>query len=178
MLIALGAVLAFAVSFQVVGIDIVTIGVILMIVGVIGLAISLLTLAGYAPWNANTSAGDFDEGKRRYLVRTLGEFRSPEEIGQAVMAHGGDLNYFPRGQMVPAFDKAAFALKTGDISGIVETQFGYHIIKVTDRRAASPVPFEQVSDRIRQFLADQQKQARSEAFVDALKKKARIEVLV
>ncbi|HEU0074971.1 MAG TPA: hypothetical protein VFS30_13295 [Dehalococcoidia bacterium] len=56
-LIALGAVLSFAVSFQVVGIDIVAIGAILMIVGAIGLAISLLTLAGYAPWNANTSAG-------------------------------------------------------------------------------------------------------------------------
>ena len=51
MLIALGAVLAFAVSFQVVGIDIVAIGVILMIVGIIGLAISILTIAGYAPWN-------------------------------------------------------------------------------------------------------------------------------
>lgn len=53
MLIALGAVLAFAVSFQVVGIDIVTIGAILMIVGFIGLTISILTLAGYAPWNAS-----------------------------------------------------------------------------------------------------------------------------
>jgi peptidyl-prolyl cis-trans isomerase C len=93
-------------------------------------------------------------------------------------SQGGDLNFFTRGQMVPAFDKVAFELKPGDISGIVETQFGYHIIKVTERRAASLVPFEQVGGRIRQFLADQQKQARSEAFVDSLKKKARIEVLV
>ena len=61
MLIALGAVLAFAVSFQVVGIDIVTIGVILMIVGAIGLAISLLTLVGYAPWDANTGAGQANQ---------------------------------------------------------------------------------------------------------------------
>ena len=52
MLIALGAILAFAVSFQVVGVDIVTIGAILMIVGSIGLAIAILATAGYAPWNA------------------------------------------------------------------------------------------------------------------------------
>lgn len=93
-------------------------------------------------------------------------------------SQGGDLNFFTRGQMVPAFDKVAFELKPGDISGIVETQFGYHIIKVAERRAAAAVPFEQVSERIRQFLADQQKQSRSEAFVASLKKKARIEVLV
>lgn len=91
---------------------------------------------------------------------------------------GGDLNFFARGQMVPQFDQAAFALKTGEISGIVETQFGYHIIKVTDRRPAGMVPFEQVSERIRQFLTERQKQDRAEAFVAALKKKARIEVLV
>ena len=50
--IAVGAILAFAVSFEVVGIDIQTIGVILMVVGAIGLAISLLILAGYAPWGS------------------------------------------------------------------------------------------------------------------------------
>jgi peptidyl-prolyl cis-trans isomerase C len=93
-------------------------------------------------------------------------------------AQGGDLNYFTKGQMVPQFDQVAWALKPGEVSGIVETQFGYHIIKATDRRAASTVEFEKVSERIRQFLMEQQKQQRAEAFVDGLKKKARIEVLV
>jgi hypothetical protein len=51
-LIAVGAILAFAVSFEVVGIDIQTIGVILIVVGAIGLAVSLLILAGYAPWGS------------------------------------------------------------------------------------------------------------------------------
>jgi peptidyl-prolyl cis-trans isomerase C len=93
-------------------------------------------------------------------------------------SQGGDLDFFVRGQMVPQFDQAAFAMKPGDISGIVETQFGFHIIKVTDRRAPGAVPFEQVSERVRQFLTEQQKRTRAEAFVEGLKKKARIEVLV
>ncbi len=91
---------------------------------------------------------------------------------------GGDLNFFTKGQMVPAFDQAAFAMKPGQISDIVTTQFGYHIIKVTDRRAASTVPFEQVSERIKEYLAEQQKQQKAQAFIESLKQKAKIEVLV
>jgi peptidyl-prolyl cis-trans isomerase C len=91
---------------------------------------------------------------------------------------GGDLNFFTKGQMVPAFDEVAFALKPGQISDVVTTQFGYHIIKVTDRRPASTVSFEQVSARIKEFLTEQQKQQKAQAFIDSLKQKAKIEVLV
>ena len=93
-------------------------------------------------------------------------------------AQGGDLNFFPKGQMVPAFDQAAWALKPGQISDVVTTPFGYHIIKVTDHRAASTVPFDQVSGRIKEYLAQQQKQERAQAFIESLKQKAKIEVLV
>ncbi len=91
---------------------------------------------------------------------------------------GGDLNYFPRGQMVPAFEEVAFALKPGQISDVVTTQFGYHIIKVTDRKPASTIAFEQVTDRIKQYLTDQGKQEHVKTFIDGLKGKAKIEVLV
>jgi peptidyl-prolyl cis-trans isomerase C len=93
-------------------------------------------------------------------------------------AQGGDLNFFPKGQMVPAFDQAAWALKPGQISDVVTTPFGYHIIKVTDHRAASTVPFDQVSGRIKEYLGQQQKQERAQAFIETLKQKAKIEVLV
>jgi len=91
---------------------------------------------------------------------------------------GGDLNFFTHGAMVPAFDQAAFALKPGQISDIVTTQFGYHIIKVTDRKPAATVPFEQVSERIKEYLVQDQNRQHAEAFINSLKQKAKIEVLV
>jgi peptidyl-prolyl cis-trans isomerase C len=93
-------------------------------------------------------------------------------------AQGGDLNYFSRGQMAPPFEQAAFGLQPGQFSDVVTTQYGYHIIKVTDRQAASVVPLEQVSERVKQFLTEQHKQERADAFIDGLKQKSRIEVLI
>jgi peptidyl-prolyl cis-trans isomerase C len=91
---------------------------------------------------------------------------------------GGDLNFFPRGQMVPAFDQAAFALKPGEISGIVETQFGYHIIKATDYKAERIVPLAEVSDRLGAFLRQRKQQELVQQFVESLKAKYKIEVLI
>lgn len=64
---------------------------------------------------------------------------------------GGDLGYFGRGEMVPAFDEVAFKLKKGEISEIVETDFGYHIIKLTDKKEGT-TPFEEVRDSIKTEL--------------------------
>jgi peptidyl-prolyl cis-trans isomerase C len=93
-------------------------------------------------------------------------------------AQGGDLNFFTRQQMVPAFSEAAFALKPGQISDVVTTQFGYHIIKVTDRKPARTIPYEEASAQIKQFLGEQKKQQHADAFIDGLKKKSKIEVLI
>ncbi|HTI36061.1 MAG TPA: peptidylprolyl isomerase [Vicinamibacterales bacterium] len=93
-------------------------------------------------------------------------------------AQGGDLNYFTKEQMVPAFANVAFALKPGQISDVVTTQFGYHIIKVTDHKPGRVVPYEEASAKIKEYLGEQKKQQHAEAFIDGLKKKAKIEVLI
>jgi peptidyl-prolyl cis-trans isomerase C len=91
---------------------------------------------------------------------------------------GGDLNFFPRGQMVPAFEQAAFALKPGEISGIVETQFGYHIIKATEHKPERIVPLAEVSDRLNGFLRQRKQQELVQQFVESLKAKYKVEVLI
>jgi peptidyl-prolyl cis-trans isomerase C len=101
-----------------------------------------------------------------------------ENSADGSAAQGGDLNYFGRGTMVPAFDEAAFKLKPGEISDVVTTQFGYHIIKVTDHKEAATVPLDQVSEKVKQFLSGQKKQERADAFIAGLKQKSKIEVLM
>ena len=93
-------------------------------------------------------------------------------------AQGGDLDYFTKGQMVPAFDKVAFELKPGQISDVVTTQFGYHIIKVVDHKVGRTVPFEEVQPKIKDILGRQKKQQHADAFIEGLKKKSKIEVLI
>ncbi len=77
-------------------------------------------------------------------------------------ARGGDLGFFGKGQMVPEFEKVAFESKVGEISPVIKTQFGYHIIQVQERR---PRPFEEVKEELEKEL----KQAKVQERVDALK---------
>jgi peptidyl-prolyl cis-trans isomerase D len=91
-------------------------------------------------------------------------------------ANGGDLDYFARGAMVKPFEDAAFALKTGEISGVVESDFGYHIIKLADIRAPKLKSFEEMKPEIEEQLRKQQAQKKyaelAEAFTNSVYEEA------
>ncbi len=89
--------------------------------------------------------------------------------------NGGELGFFPKGKMVPEFEKAAFALKPNTLSGLVQTQYGYHIIYVTDRKAAGQEPFEKVQKDIKEYLKNQKQVELIDNLVESLKKNATIE---
>lgn len=82
--------------------------------------------------------------------------KQSDDVGSA--ANGGDLDYFGRGAMAKPFEDAAFALKAGQISDLVETEFGFHIIQVTDVRGGQRQPFEAVQAQIEDELRTQQAQ--------------------
>ena len=91
---------------------------------------------------------------------------------------GGRLGTFGRGQMVPEFEDAAFSLGVGEISGIVETQFGYHILEVTDRIPGQSVPYEEVRPNIEEFLMEDTRNQAAQQYVQGLRDTAEVEMLI
>ncbi|MFH1854463.1 MAG: peptidylprolyl isomerase [Candidatus Omnitrophota bacterium] len=100
--------------------------------------------------------------------------KANSEDGSAV--RGGDLGYFSRGQMVRPFEDAAFSMEIGDISPVVETQFGYHVIKLTDKKPAHLMIYDEVEKNIEAFLMDKHKKEKIDSLVNDLRKKAKIEI--
>ncbi len=92
-------------------------------------------------------------------------------------ARGGSLGTFKKGQMVPEFEVAAFSQEKGEIGDIIETQFGYHIIKVTDHQEEGTVSFEDAKDQIITYLTGQKKQEAVTAYIKSLRDAATIEVV-
>jgi peptidyl-prolyl cis-trans isomerase C len=103
---------------------------------------------------------DFAEAAKKYSQDSGGE-------------GGGDLGYFSRGQMVKAFEDAAFALEKGKVSAPVQSEFGWHLIKVEDKRDRQPPTFEEVKDQITASLI----QAKLQSTVQEMRDQAKIEIV-
>lgn len=92
---------------------------------------------------------------------------------------GGDLGFFGPGQMVGEFERAAFALaKPGDVSDLVETPFGFHIIKLAEKKAAATMTLDQVKPQLEAFLKNQKRQELTLAFVKTLRGKGKVNVKI
>jgi peptidyl-prolyl cis-trans isomerase C len=126
-----------------------------------------------------TKARAEDLLKRAKGGEDFGKLAAENSDDQGTKVQGGDLSWVVPGQMVPPFDKAGFALtKPNELSPVVETQFGYHIIQLLERQPASAVPFEEAKGRITQMLKQQQAGQKVQAHVEELKKQAKVEMFL
>jgi peptidyl-prolyl cis-trans isomerase C len=115
------------------------------------------------------------EGLRKQLVEGADfEKLAQENSDCPSKERGGDLGSFPRGQMVKAFEDAAFSQATNAVGPVVETQFGYHIIQVTEHEAGKTTPLSEVKEKLAEHLKQQKQMELFEAFIATLKKDVKI----
>ncbi len=91
---------------------------------------------------------------------------------------GGDLSWMRPGMMVPSFERAAYALKVGEISPVIQTTFGFHVIKLVAKRPGKALVFDDVKDQIARYLQEEAVQDQIGAKVKALRDKAKVEVFI
>ena len=128
-----------------------------------------------------------DEAKKEEARKKLGDIQKRIQKGEdfavlakdfsqdASAAQGGDLGTIQRGRMPKALDDVAFSLKPGEVSNVVETELGFHLIKVHEKKPEKIVPFKEAEEKIRQHLANQKLKQRVEEYLNEVKKTAKIE---
>ena len=89
---------------------------------------------------------------------------------------GGDLGFFSKGSMIPAFEEAAFSLKPGEMSGLVETEYGYHIIKMEEKKDAFLEPYENIKEKVKDLALQEMKKTAVTEFVEKALKNAQVEI--
>ncbi len=125
---------------------------------------------------------DTDPDKLRdEMAQVLEQLRDNADFEEMATKHsdcpddGGALGMFPRGQMVEEFDDVVFGMEAGELSGVFRTDYGYHIAKVIEKKPACPCPFEEVSKKIMEELAEQSRRSAINEFIDREKATATIE---
>ena len=123
---------------------------------------------------------------RKKLVEIQKKIMSGEDFAEMAKQHsqgpsnvkGGDLGYFGQGQMVKPFEEVAFKLATGEVSDIVETRFGYHLIKVEDRKAPKKAVYAEQKQQIMAKMKNERIQKEVNTYIKKLREEAKIENLI
>lgn len=136
------------------------------------------------PQDAEAAAREEARGRAAAI---LADVKAGQDFEALARAHsqdpgsapdGGDLGYFERGQMVGPFEEAAFALSPPATSEVVESPFGFHIIKVIDRQPARTIPLVEVRPQVEEFLRERHRQEHTDAFIESLRARSNVEIFI
>ena len=134
-------------------------------------------------WKADPEVKEKAQKKAEQIRREILEGKDFAEMARKYSdcnsaSNGGRLNYIKRGYMPEEFDKVAFAMEKDELSDLVKTRFGYHIIKVLDKKPAGKIPYEQVRSFIKKYLQEKESQKKLAIHIENLKNKAEIELFL
>jgi len=121
---------------------------------------------------------------RKKCQSVLEKIKKGEDFGEMALLYSedgsnkvrGDLGYFRKGELLPVFEREALRLKVGEVSGVIRTEFGFHIIKLLDRKGADPLPFEEVTERVKADYHNAEMEKAFRQFLSKLREKAVIEI--
>jgi len=121
---------------------------------------------------------------RKKCQRVLEKIKKGEDFGEMALLYSedisakdrGDLGSFKKGDLFPSFEREVLRLKVGEVSGIVRTDVGFHIIKLMDRKGGEPVPFEEIKEKVRQDYYESETEKAFKQFISTLREKAIIEI--
>ncbi|MEW6375485.1 MAG: peptidylprolyl isomerase [Thermodesulfobacteriota bacterium] len=121
---------------------------------------------------------------RKKCQKVLEKVKEGEDFGEMALLYSedasakdrGDLGFFKRGELLPAFEKEALRLKVGEVSGIVRTDYGFHIIKLLDRKGGEPPPFEEIKEKVQADYYEKEMEKAFQQFLSKLKEKSVIEI--
>jgi len=126
-----------------------------------------------------------EEAIKNKAVDILNRIRQGEDFANLASMYsedssaknGGDLGYFTKGKMIKIFEDTAFALKKDEVSNVIKTPFGFHILKYEDKREAGLKPLENVSREIERRIYNEKIKTLKDAWVKKMREKAFIEIL-
>jgi parvulin-like peptidyl-prolyl isomerase len=121
---------------------------------------------------------------KKKCQKVLEKTRGGQDFGEMALLYSedtsnkdrGDLGYFKKGELLPAFEREALGLKVGEVSGIVRTEFGFHIIKLLDRKGMDPLPFGEVKEKVMADYYESEMEKAYKQYLSTLKEKSVIDI--